>query len=324
METVSISRARNRPSAYIKRAHRRAAGWLLVLCTFAGALEAGTPAVGSGWVTRRVEAPGVTFHTLNSDAAGTRVSFHLYTPEAYRLLEDQRFPVLYWLHGAGAGVSGIAPLARLFEAAITNGSIPPLLLVFVNGLQAGMYVDWMGAKVPLETVITHELIPFIDANWRTVAGRDGRLIDGFSMGGYGAARLGFRYPELFGTVSMLGAGPLQEQLTETPLASLLEQEVVLQRVYGGKQTNFASLSPRRYAAEHAHALAIGTRIRVVVGDQDELYAHNLAFHEYLTSLEIPHDWMVVAGAGHNPLAVLLALGERNWAFYDAALAKALD
>lgn len=270
------------------------------------------------WVTQPVEAPRVSFHRFESQAAGTAVSFHVYTPRAYGVDEDRRFPVVYWLHGAGGGGSGIVPLSRLFDAAIESASTPPFLVVFVNGLPLGMYVDWRGADVPLETIFVQELVPHIDANWRTVARREGRLVEGFSMGGYGAARFGFRYPELFATVSMIGAGPLQETLDRTPRASRREAADLLREVYGGEQSNFQAVSPRRHAAENAQLIASSTRLRVVIGRQDETYENNWAFHAYLTSLGIPHDWIVLPGVGHSPLGVLNALGERNWSFYRAA------
>jgi len=46
--------------------------------------------------------------------------------------------------------------------------------------------------------------------------RDGRLVEGFSMGGYGPAHLGFKRSGLFATVSILSGGPLPREFTETP------------------------------------------------------------------------------------------------------------
>jgi endo-1,4-beta-xylanase len=60
-----------------------------------------------------------------------------------------------------------------------------------------MYVDWKDGSAPMETIIVKELVPHIDATYRTIATREGRLLDGYSMGGYGAARLGFKYHDLF-------------------------------------------------------------------------------------------------------------------------------
>ena len=127
-------------------------------------------------------------------------------PAAYDREPQRRFPVVYWLHGSGGGLSGIPPLAAHFDAAIEAGKTPPFLVVFVNGLINGMYVDWRDGSVPLETVIIKELVPHIDATFRTIATREGRMLDGFSLGGYGAARLGFKHPELFRAVSMLVRG----------------------------------------------------------------------------------------------------------------------
>ena len=48
-----------------------------------------------------------------------------------------------------------------------------------------------------------DLIPHIDATYRTIADRGSRWVEGFSMGGFGAAHLGFKYPEIFGAVSIM-------------------------------------------------------------------------------------------------------------------------
>ena len=279
------------------------------------------------WVTRAVEAPRVSFRTFQSAAAATTVSYHLYTPAAYEREPGRRFPVVYWLHGSGGGLAGIPALARLFDQAIEAGRTPPCLVVLVNGLPMGMYVDWANGAAPVETVIVEELVPHIDATLRTIASRRGRLLDGFSMGGYGAARLGFKYPERFGAVSIMGAGPMQESLTTTPRASRVQAGELLARVYGGSQATFLQVSPRMLAKANAEAIAKGSLVRVVIGDRDETYANNVAFHEHLVALGIPHEWRVLRGVGHDPMAVLRELDEAHWVFYRKAFgapARPLD
>jgi len=270
------------------------------------------------WVTPAIEAPGVSFHTFESAAAKTRVSYHLFVPSAYDREPDRRFPVVYWLHGSGGGLPGIPKVAAQVAAAIDAGKAPPCLVVFVNGMPNGMYVDWKDGSGPLETVIVKELVPHIDASRRTIPGRDGRLLDGYSMGGYGAARLGFKYPELFRAVSIMGAGPLQVDLLDGPRAGRRRAEEVLERVYGGDPYYFTSVSPRTLAERHAATLAQGSLIRMVCGDQDETFANNRDFHEHLERLKIPHDWTVLAGVDHDPLRTLAALGDAHWAFYRKA------
>jgi poly(3-hydroxybutyrate) depolymerase len=273
------------------------------------------------WVTPEVKAPGVSFHTFESAAAQATVSYHLFTPAAYDRELERRFPVVYWLHGSGGGLPGIPQVAARFARAIQDGKAPPCLVVFVNGMPDGMYVDWKDGSAPLETVIVKELVPHVDASYRTIASREGRALDGYSMGGYGAARLGFKYPDLFRAVSMMGSGPLQENLLDAPRASRRRAEEVLDRVYGGDPDYFRSVSPRTLAERQANAIARGSLVRMVCGDQDNLLANNRAFHEHLERLGIPHSWTVLPGVDHDPLGTLEALGDTNWGFYRQAFAE---
>ncbi len=278
----------------------------------------------AAWVTPEVRAPRVSFHRFESAAAATEVSYHLYRPAAYEGEPDRRFPVVYWLHGSGGGAEGIPPLAARFDAAIASGAIPPVLVVFVNGLVNGMYVDWKDGSTPLERVIVEELLPHVDAAHRTIASREGRMLEGFSMGGYGAARLGFAHVERFGAISMLGAGPLQLDFADAPLAGPRQRETIFRRVYGGDDAYFRAVSPWMIAERRAEAIAARTLLRVVVGERDATFANNRAFHERLESLAIPHEWVVVAGVGHQAPALLEALGEDNWAFHRRAFGGAVD
>ena len=276
------------------------------------------------WVTRAVSAPRVSFHTFDSAATKCAVSYHLYTPAAYDRDKDRRFPVVYWLHGSGGGLSGIPSVARHFDAAIEAGKAPPCLVVFVNSLEMGMYTDWSDGSAPVESMIVQDLVAHVDATLRTIATREGRMLDGFSMGGYGAARLGFKHPEMFRAVSMMGSGPLQETLTSTPRASEMQAEELLARVYGGSQENFRRESPRAFAAKNAERIATGSLVRMVIGDRDSIYLNNIDFHKRLESLKIPHEWIVLKGIDHDPLATLKTLGDDNWAFYRKAFGEVAD
>ncbi len=270
------------------------------------------------WVTQAVSAPRVSHHVFTSKAAKAEVSYHLYRPAAYEADGGRRFPVVYWLHGSGGGLPGISSVARRFDAAIEAGKLPPCLVVFVNGLEMGMYVDWADGSAPVESMIIRDLLPQVDATYRTIAKREGRLLDGFSMGGYGAARLGFKYPELFRSVSIVGAGPMQAELKSTPRASRIQAEDLLKRAYGGEQSVFQEVSPRKYAHLNAKKITQGTLVRMVIGEKDETFGNNEAFHRHLEALGIPHSWTIVPGVGHEPERVFAALGDANWEFYRKA------
>jgi enterochelin esterase-like enzyme len=272
------------------------------------------------WVTKAVSAPRVTHHVFTSKSAKAEASYHLYRPAAYEAVGGRRFPVVYWLHGSGGGLPGISSVARRFDAAIEAGKLPPCLVVFVNGLEMGMYVDWADGSAPVESMIIRDLLPHVDTTYRTIAKREGRLLDGFSMGGYGAARLGFKYPDLFRSVSIVGAGPMQSELKSTPRASRIQAEDLLKRAYGGEQSVFQEVSPRKFAQLNAKKIKQESLVRMVIGDKDETFGNNDAFHRHLEALGIPHGWTIVPGVGHEPERVFGSLGDENWAFYRQAFA----
>jgi len=276
---------------------------------------------GKAWVTPEVNALRVSFHTFDSAAAKSKFSYHIYTPAAYDREPQRRLPVVYWLHGSGGGLPGLSKVAAHFDTAIEAGKTPPCFVVFVNGLVEGMYVDWKDGSAPMETMIVKELVPHIDATYRTVATREGRLLDGYSMGGYGAARLGFKYSDLFRAVSIMGGGPLQAELIQAPRAGRQRAAEVLKQVYGGDQEYFKNVSPRRLAEQNAEAIIKGSLVRQVCGDQDETFGPNRDFHEHLERLKIPHTWTVLPSVDHNPMKTLEALGDSNWMFYRAAFGQ---
>lgn len=253
-------------------------------------------------------APRVQHETFDSAAAKTKVSYFVYTPPEYDTQKDRRFPVLYWLHAANSVGKGVAEMAGRFDAAIRAGKIPPMLIVFANGLEYSFWIDSKDGKRPLETIVVQELIPHIDASFRTIAGREGRMIEGFSMGAYGAARLGFKHDKLFGAVSILGAG----QFLGDP--SFMKSKPILKTAWGGDFEFYRSQSPWVLAEQNAAALRAGTRIRELVGDQDQKDAK---LDEHLTQLKIPHTFTVLPGAGHSTAQIFDALGEKNWEFYRA-------
>ena len=275
----------------------------------------------NAWVTPAVNAPRLMYRTFPSRAAGTPVSYHVYVPEIYDRAKERRFPVLYWLHGSGGGARGLPWLARHFDAAIGSGKTPPMLVVFPNGRRLSLWVDSKDGSVPMEEIFMKELIPHIDATWRTRASRESRLIEGFSMGGYGAARLAFKYPEVIAAASILSGGPLQKEFTHAPRAGQRKREIVLKRVFGGDHEYFKALSPWVLAETNADSIRDKLRLRLVIGEKDEMLDVIKAFEKHLNRLKIPHIFRLVPRVGHDPKAVLEAIDEESWDFYRSAFGK---
>lgn len=274
------------------------------------------PSQNTTWVTPAVSAPGVEHRVFQSPAARTTVSYHVYRPPQYTSEPTRRFPVLYWLHGSGGGLAGIAPVAAYFDAAIRAGRIPPMLVVFANGMTGSMWANSKDGRVPMETVVAHDLVNELDARFRTVATRDGRLLEGFSMGGHGAARIGLRYPERFGAVSMFGAGPLDLDFSgPRALANPAERARILRDVYGDDLAYYREQSPLTVAEAFARGSGARPRLRIVVGDADNTAPGSAAFSALLGTLGVAHEYRLFPGVGHDTMALFAALGESTWPFY---------
>lgn len=297
---------------------------LLTLVLTAAATAARQPVAaadrGLPWVTEDAGVPGVVFRTFESAAAAGKVSYHVYTPPAYDE-PDVRLPVLYWLHGTLGGVDGIRPLTAHFDFQMRSGRMPPMLVVFVNGLPRRLWADSKDGSAPVETMVTTELIPEVDRTFRTLAAREGRILEGFSMGGYGAARLGFAHPDLFAGISILAGGPLDLDL-DGPRARRNPRlrEFLLREVCGGEIEYFRAISPWTLVGTAAPSLRErGTVIRQAVGTRDDTRDLNLRFHERMTEAGIDHAYHEVPDAGHDARAVLAALAETDGGFYGRAL-----
>jgi enterochelin esterase-like enzyme len=276
------------------------------------------------WVTPPVIAPGVQQQLFHSESAGQIVSYHIFLPPEYNANGDQRFPVLYWLHGAGAGTSSIAPLCQLYANAIQSKLIPPVLIVFPNGMQYSMWSDAVNGNVPMESVVINDLISHVDANFRTLPRRQGRIIEGFSMGGYGAARLGLKHNHLFAGISMLAAGPMQLDFLNPPPGASMSLPLrlqIFQQVWASDPNLFFIQSPWNIAQQNAQQIIdASVTIRLAVGQLDFVVPPNLDFRTHLEELNIPHAFYFPPNIDHSPMQLLLALGPQNWSFYNEALA----
>ena len=276
------------------------------------------------WVTAEVVAPGVEYRVFDSAAVGGPVSVHVWLPPAYAAQPGRRFPVLYWLHGSGGGLDGIPVMAQRVGQAVAQGLLPPLVVVFPNGLPNGMWSDAAGVFQPVESMLVGDLMAFIDTRYRTIPHRSARLLDGFSMGGYGAARLGFEYRHRFAGFSMIGAGPLQlDFLEDSPEFAPLPLRIeLLNAVWGGDPARYLAQHPWTLAGLHGASLPVGFGIRQIIGTADSMLRTNRDFRQRLIDLGLGHAYVELPGVGHNMVAVMNAMGEEFWRFHREALAGA--
>jgi S-formylglutathione hydrolase FrmB len=210
----------------------------------------------------------------------------------------------------------------MFDRAIREGLAPPMLVVFPNGRATSLWCDSADGRVPMETVVVRDLVAEVDRAYRTRADRGGRMVEGFSMGGYGAARLGFGHPDVFGAISVLAGGPLDAGF-DGPRARQRpeERDGILREVFGGDLAIFRAQSPTTIAARNADAIRGWTLVRIEVGEDDPTAPSNRAFSAHLQRLGIEHAFGAWPGVAHETLPLLRAMGDARWAFYRQAFAR---
>ncbi len=134
--------------------------------------------------------------TITGRISGEKITFDIYLPESYRK-EGVGYPVIYNLHGRGGSYKSGGAFRAAMKKAIADGILPPVIAVYPDGTKNGWYADSKDRSILIETHIIREIIPWVDANYNTKVSRDFRVIQGFSMGGYGASLLAAKFPELF-------------------------------------------------------------------------------------------------------------------------------
>jgi len=242
-----------------------------------------------------------------SAAAKSDVSYYIYLPPGYAT-GSNRYPVVYWFHGAYGRPYSATPVVQRLDAAIRAGEAPQMIVVScLDPTGLSMWTDSRDGRLPMETILIEELIPHIDANYRTVADRGGRGIEGFSMGGYGAAYLGLKYNESFSSVSIL-AGALH-----TPETFRERRRAIFDNVFSGDADYARARSPWAVLTSNADAVRGNISMRVFVGADDGLLDWNRNYHARLDELGIDHQWGVVPESPHNLETVM-----RNWEgnFFD--------
>jgi S-formylglutathione hydrolase FrmB len=263
---------------------------------------------------------GVTHHVFHSDALGRDVGYCIYLPPQYTTDQVRRFPVIYNLHGNGGNEVHGAQNATILHKGTESGKWPPMMMVFPNGGLGTFYMDSTDGKLPVETMITKELIPYIDATYRTIADRAHRAIEGFSMGALGSVQLSMKHPELFCSVGGYAGG--MQHLKEM-FDRRSELNAAYTRMLGDDRSRWAVYDAFVNARKNADAIRGHTAIRLWCGTADDYHlAATRSMHELLTELKIDHDYREFPGLAHNSRKMFSQTEEKLYDFHVAAMKAA--
>ncbi|MBO3753903.1 MAG: prolyl oligopeptidase family serine peptidase [Candidatus Brockarchaeota archaeon] len=260
------------------------------------------------------EPPGTRYRLYPTPARGsnTQGSYLIYLPPSYEQNISKHFPVIYWLHAGFESARQGAWAVQKYDAAIKAKVMPEVIIVLPQALPVGWHVDSKDGKLPIEQVIIKNLIPHIDATYRTIARKEGRGIEGHSMGGFGALHLGLKHPNLFGAISAIAPSILRD-LSEEPTYRTYY-------TFNGDQNYYEEVGPWHLAKLNARVLNWEkTKLRILCGEYDSRLLPALhEYHEWLKKLNVEHEFVTVKGAGHDYREIFEGYGQYVFTFWANA------
>ena len=127
------------------------------------------------------------------------IPFSVLLPKSYIKEPDKRYPVVYMLHGLGDKPESwndswlrVQPTIESLE----ESGMGDMIYIFPSGYKT-YYCNRFDGSYPYMDMLVSELIPFVDATYRTIPDKGHRAVTGYSMGGFGACALALKHPELF-------------------------------------------------------------------------------------------------------------------------------
>ena len=146
---------------------------------------------------------------INSKELNRVWNYTVFLPDNYDSLNN-RFPVIYLLHGNGDDENDWENGYQILDSLINNKVIPPVIAVTPSGKRGW----WVNTLERFESAVINELLPEIDSLYNTVSSREGRMIAGYSMGGFGALRYGLVYSDLFSACAIFSPALYNEEPPE--------------------------------------------------------------------------------------------------------------
>jgi enterochelin esterase-like enzyme len=280
-----------------------AAALAAALCAFLGVGLLGARGYLDNFLTYRgfapprepafVTRPGTAQRlSVPSPALGGRVQeAYVYLPSGYAQHPHRRYSVLYLLHGfPGRPLAFLqtVQMGIVDDVLTTRHRAQPLILVMPFG-STGTFNDqeWVNgsrAGNGWSSFVSRDLVRYVDAHYRTIAGARGRAVAGLSEGGYGAINIAVHHPREFSVVESW-SGYVQPDK--------------LRSIFGSNLQLLPANDPRLLVRRAAPDLRrIGTYFWFYSGSTDRFRKQNAAFARELAALGVRYKYRLVYG-GHN-------------------------
>ena len=201
-------------------------------------------------------------HLLYTEISPLPWEFRIYTPPCYDQQTDRHYPLLILIHGSTFNDDQWDRLGadETADRLIANGTAAPFLILMPRDR---VWVE--PTEDPFGEALVDYLLPWVEANYRSIPEKKYRAIGGLSRGASWAVHLGLSRSDLFGAI---GGHSLPVFATDPP-----------------RLKTWLGAIPRDQLP----------RFFLDIGENDYLLEHALWFENLLTELDIPHEWYLFPG-----------------------------
>lgn len=251
----------------------------------------------------------------------------VYTPPGYDQEPSKRYPVLYLQHGGGEDETGWGSqgyTGLIMDNLIAEGKAKPFIIVMANSYVPGASGPGRGpapagaTNAPsrgvagpggrrfdfsaFERVLVHDLIPFIDSNYRTLADQPNRAMAGLSMGGMQTRQITLANLDKFSHIGIFSGGSIA--LTNITDLAAFKQKVNLVFIsYGSREVDPAN---RRPGGPFGGDPKANTEALSEAGINSYYYVSPQTAHEWLTWRRSLHQFAQLVFQ-ENPRQIAAAL-----------------
>jgi enterochelin esterase-like enzyme len=275
---------------------------------------------GYGKETSGIEVPetGADFYAIQNVPHGeVRAKWYLskttgdwrrafvYTPPGYDEHSTARYPVLILQHGSGEDETGWTRQGRaqfILDNLIAAGKARPMIVVMDRGYAQrartsspiGGSSAWLQnvrvAFTSFEDVVIHDLIPMIDAAYRTIPDREHRAMAGLSMGGMQTLFVALQHLDMFAYVGSF-SGPIAPNLNTGNLTVNTSPEPFdAKTAYGGAFSDPSTFNKRVKLLWLGVGSAEPDQFRIGIGSAVEALRKAGVRLEYFESSGTAHEW----------------------------------
>jgi S-formylglutathione hydrolase FrmB len=232
--------------------------------------------------------------SLKSTYMPSAVGYCALLPPSFDAQPTRKFPALYFLHGLGGDQTFLisSGAGNIIEDLQGDKKIGEFVVIAPQA-DTTFYINSKNGSVRYEDFFVHDLIPQMEKRFRLLSVRSARAITGVSMGGYGALRFAFKYPQMFASVSA-HMPALMEQLPHTSGDLLLN--ALMGSAFGRPADEAFWKANTPFVFARAANLR-GVKIYFDCGDHDDygFDAGSRELDKLLTTRHIPHAFHIYPG-----------------------------